>query len=290
MRIVDAVDLLLEWLRHRVLDHLLGGPQELAGRAATRHRLLSCSRAAPRRRSRSLRSLVCGKRCLAAGFPVAQSGLELPQARPGPEKVYDQMARRLSLAELEQRIAIARDNIRQLPPPPPPPPRRDEDRNADRIAQQQEKPRPAGQAARPAAEKITDRPRAPAPSFRWRRCCCLHLRSRHRLPPPSCWFDCRTARTARELATCADARIAAADRELAAAWQNAIAPLDPATVKALREPIRRSSSKISTAASRARSGASRVRRREKSCARRSRACAAAAVRGWYSRPPRQLRS
>jgi uncharacterized protein len=63
-------------------------------------------------------------------------------------------------------------------------------------------------------------------------------------------FDCRTARTARELATCADARIAAADRELAAAWQNAIAPLDPATVKALREPIRRNSSKISTAASR----------------------------------------
>jgi hypothetical protein len=49
-------------------------------------------------------------------------------------------------------------------------------------------------------------------------------------------FDCRTARTARELATCADARIAAVDRELAAAWQNAIAPLDPATVKALREP------------------------------------------------------
>jgi uncharacterized protein YecT (DUF1311 family) len=47
-------------------------------------------------------------------------------------------------------------------------------------------------------------------------------------------FDCRTARTARELATCADARIAAADRELAAAWQNAIAGLDPATVKALR--------------------------------------------------------
>jgi uncharacterized protein len=76
-------------------------------------------------------------------------------------------------------------------------------------------------------------------------------------------FDCRTARTARELATCADARIAAADRELAAAWQNAIAPLDPATVKALREPIRRNSSKISTAASRARSGASRVHRRER---------------------------
>src|SRR4029077_17254326 len=47
-------------------------------------------------------------------------------------------------------------------------------------------------------------------------------------------FDCRTARTARELATCADARIAAADRELAAGWQNAIAGLDPATVKALR--------------------------------------------------------
>ena len=38
------------------------------------------------------------------------------------------------------------------------------------------------------------------------------------------------ARTARELATCADARIAAADRELAA-WQHGC---DPATVKALR--------------------------------------------------------
>jgi hypothetical protein len=40
--------------------------------------------------------------------------------------------------------------------------------------------------------------------------------------------------TARELATCADAKIAAADRELAAAWQHALAGLDPATMKALR--------------------------------------------------------
>lgn len=47
-------------------------------------------------------------------------------------------------------------------------------------------------------------------------------------------FDCATARTARELATCADVRIAAADRELAAAWQHAVAALDPATMKALR--------------------------------------------------------
>jgi uncharacterized protein YecT (DUF1311 family) len=47
-------------------------------------------------------------------------------------------------------------------------------------------------------------------------------------------FDCRTAKTARELATCADAGIAAADRELAAAWQHALAGLDPATAKALR--------------------------------------------------------
>ena len=31
-------------------------------------------------------------------------------------------------------------------------------------------------------------------------------------------FDCRTAKTARELATCNDAKLAAADRELAAAW------------------------------------------------------------------------
>ena len=31
-------------------------------------------------------------------------------------------------------------------------------------------------------------------------------------------FDCRTAKTARELAICNDAKLAAADRELAAAW------------------------------------------------------------------------
>jgi uncharacterized protein YecT (DUF1311 family) len=52
-------------------------------------------------------------------------------------------------------------------------------------------------------------------------------------------FDCRTATTARELATCADVRIAAADRGLAAAWQNAIAHVDPATVKALRADQKR---------------------------------------------------
>ena len=40
-------------------------------------------------------------------------------------------------------------------------------------------------------------------------------------------FDCRTAKTARELATCGDARLAAADRELATAWREAIARLDP---------------------------------------------------------------
>ena len=38
-------------------------------------------------------------------------------------------------------------------------------------------------------------------------------------------FDCRTAKTARELAIC-DAKLAAADRELAAAWREAIARLD----------------------------------------------------------------
>jgi uncharacterized small protein (DUF1192 family) len=42
----------------------------------------------------------------------------------------------LSLAELEQRIAIARDNIRQLIEAQSG--AEDEDRNADRIAQQQE--------------------------------------------------------------------------------------------------------------------------------------------------------
>jgi uncharacterized protein YecT (DUF1311 family) len=52
-------------------------------------------------------------------------------------------------------------------------------------------------------------------------------------------FDCRTVQTARELATCGDAKLAAADRELAAAWREAIARLDPATVKALREDQRK---------------------------------------------------
>jgi uncharacterized protein YecT (DUF1311 family) len=48
-------------------------------------------------------------------------------------------------------------------------------------------------------------------------------------------FDCRTAKTARELATCNDAKLAAADRELAAAWREAIARFDSVTAKALRE-------------------------------------------------------
>jgi uncharacterized protein YecT (DUF1311 family) len=52
-------------------------------------------------------------------------------------------------------------------------------------------------------------------------------------------FDCRTARTARELATCGDVKLAAADRELAAAWREAIAGLDPVTAKALREDQRK---------------------------------------------------
>ena len=52
-------------------------------------------------------------------------------------------------------------------------------------------------------------------------------------------FDCRTAKTARELATCGDAKLAAADRELAAAWRDAIARLDPVTAKVLREDQRK---------------------------------------------------
>ena len=52
-------------------------------------------------------------------------------------------------------------------------------------------------------------------------------------------FDCRTARTAREIATCGDARLAAADRENAVAWRDAIAHLDAATAKALREDQRK---------------------------------------------------
>jgi len=52
-------------------------------------------------------------------------------------------------------------------------------------------------------------------------------------------FDCRTAKTAREFATCGDLKLAAADRELAAAWHEAVARLDPATAKALREDQRK---------------------------------------------------
>jgi uncharacterized small protein (DUF1192 family) len=103
-----------------------------------RHRSLSSSRAVSRRRSRSLRGLACRKGCLAAGFPVAQSRLELPQ--PVQER-RNQMTNgpSLSLAELEQRIAIARDNIRQLIEQAAAlSGAEDEDRNADRIAQQQE--------------------------------------------------------------------------------------------------------------------------------------------------------
>src|SRR6185503_17066301 len=51
-------------------------------------------------------------------------------------------------------------------------------------------------------------------------------------------FDCRT-KTARELATCGDVKLAAADRELEAAWREAIARLDPVTAKALREDQRK---------------------------------------------------
>jgi hypothetical protein len=83
------------------------------------------------------RSLVCRKRCLAAGFLVAQSGLELPQ--PVQDRRNSMTNPSPSLAELEQRIAIARDNIRQLIEQAAAlSGAEDEDRNADRIAQQQE--------------------------------------------------------------------------------------------------------------------------------------------------------
>ena len=52
-------------------------------------------------------------------------------------------------------------------------------------------------------------------------------------------FDCRTAKTAREVATCHDAGLAAADRAMAAAWRNAIARLNAATAKALRADQRK---------------------------------------------------
>jgi uncharacterized protein YecT (DUF1311 family) len=52
-------------------------------------------------------------------------------------------------------------------------------------------------------------------------------------------FDCRSATTAREMATCQDVKLAAADRAMAAAWQAAIARLDATTAKALREDQRK---------------------------------------------------
>jgi uncharacterized protein YecT (DUF1311 family) len=51
-------------------------------------------------------------------------------------------------------------------------------------------------------------------------------------------FDCGTAKTAREMATCRDAKLAAADRAMAAAWPAAIARLDATTAKALRDDQR----------------------------------------------------
>ena len=48
-------------------------------------------------------------------------------------------------------------------------------------------------------------------------------------------FDCATVQTPREVAVCSDAGLAAADRDMTAAWQAAIAHLDGATAKALRK-------------------------------------------------------
>jgi hypothetical protein len=73
-RIVDAVDLLLDRPRHRVLDHLLGRPQELAGRAATR---IACFRVrAPRRDGEVARSAAsyAGRGALRPDFPSPNPG------------------------------------------------------------------------------------------------------------------------------------------------------------------------------------------------------------------------
>ena len=61
-----------------------------------------------------------------------------------------------SLSELEQRIAIVRDNIRQLIEQAAAySGAEDEDRNADRIAQQTEELETTEQATRCAAEEMT---------------------------------------------------------------------------------------------------------------------------------------
>ena len=57
-------------------------------------------------------------------------------------------------------------------------------------------------------------------------------------------FDCGTARTAREMATCRDGRLAALDREMAAAWQPAIAHAKADLARALREDQRKSVSNL----------------------------------------------
>jgi uncharacterized protein YecT (DUF1311 family) len=73
---------------------------------------------------------------------------------------------------------------------------------------------------------------------------CLALASAGLAASPS--FDCKTAKTARELATCNDAKLAAADRELAAAWQSVGARLDPATLTAMRKDQQKFLSDLNT--------------------------------------------
>ena len=73
----------------------------------------------------------------------------------------------LSLPELEQRIAIVRDNIRQLIEQAAAfSGAEDEERNADRIAQQNEELETSDQAKRCAAEEEITYPRVPLRSAR----------------------------------------------------------------------------------------------------------------------------
>ena len=93
---------------------------------------------APAADRRSFTTFPHWQRCIAPAFRAAQSGLQSPQVAQERRSSMTNGSS-LSLAELEQRIAIARDNIRQLIEQAAAlSGAEDEDRNADRIAQQQE--------------------------------------------------------------------------------------------------------------------------------------------------------
>ena len=109
-----------------------GKAESVSSRSALRHPRFRFARRFDGEAARGCR------RCTWAISRAAQIPVTNRRKPPGPEKPMTN-GPSLSLAELEQRIAIARDNIRQLiEQAAAQSGAEDEDRNADRIAQQQE--------------------------------------------------------------------------------------------------------------------------------------------------------